>query len=562
MQETCKKCGNIVDAEEMFCGNCGAKVAVAHSPYAGSSQIRSSKKKSKTVLLVLTGIATLVLAALIGHFVFKPSNVTVPDIVNMSQVAAISEITTAGLVAGTVTTEYHNTVPQDSVISQNPSAGTSVESGTVVNLLVSNGTAIVPVPNVIDMTRVEAEITINEAGLIVGTITDENNKTVPKDSVIDQSLPAGISVARGTSVDLRVSSGPTAKPPTGSTGTGLVSVPNVTGMAYAQALSAITSAGLNSNRMLPDESHITIPAGSVTIQSPAAGTSVASGSVVNLRVSIGRPTGSTGTTTTTVTTATTSPPPPPPPPPPSEQVLGRDIKAYRLVEAQEFTGNNPGRMMGREYRYGFSTSSRMWISSNGSAYYNIGSRFTNMSGFYGPMDNAAKDAAATLTIYGDERILATFEMQAGDTIKQFNQNVTGISQIRFEFSFGKRDPVSGITFVGSDQRFGVADVTLSSPVRKTSGYDPEPKPVYERNSIELTVNGITSFSRVADLEKALRSLQQVENVSMGTYKSGSVTIGLDIIVPVESFMDILNGIRSPRLEVRERSGKNITTVMR
>jgi len=122
-------------------------------------------------------------------------------------------------------------------------------------------------------------------------------------------------------------------------------------------------------------------------------------------------------------------------------VLGRDIKAYRLVNTKEFTTANPGKMMGTEYQHGF------YIGYNGgSTYYNIGAKYTNMSGLYGPMDDSGEDT--TLTIYGDEKTLATFEIKSGDMPKQFNLNIAGITQIRFGFSghvFGKNFCVADVT---------------------------------------------------------------------------------------------------------------------
>ena len=67
-------------------------------------------------------------------------NVTVPNVVGMTQAAASTAITGASLTVGTVTTQSSTTVPAGQVISQNPAAGASVASGSAVNLVVSSGT--------------------------------------------------------------------------------------------------------------------------------------------------------------------------------------------------------------------------------------------------------------------------------------------------------------------------------------------------------------------------------------------------------------------------------------
>jgi hypothetical protein len=71
-----------------------------------------------------------------------PSNVNVPNVVGLTQAAATTAITSAGLVVGTVTMQPSMTTPAGSVISQMPIAGTSVPSGSAVNLVVSIGLSL------------------------------------------------------------------------------------------------------------------------------------------------------------------------------------------------------------------------------------------------------------------------------------------------------------------------------------------------------------------------------------------------------------------------------------
>jgi hypothetical protein len=68
-----------------------------------------------------------------------PVPISVPNVVGMTQAAAQTAVTAAGLTVGTVTTAYHSTVPAGSVISQSPIAGTQVSSGSAVDLMISSG---------------------------------------------------------------------------------------------------------------------------------------------------------------------------------------------------------------------------------------------------------------------------------------------------------------------------------------------------------------------------------------------------------------------------------------
>ncbi|GJL57658.1 MAG: hypothetical protein NPIRA03_05150 [Nitrospirales bacterium] len=199
----------------------------------------------------------------------------VPDVVGLSQGAAESAITGAGLAVGPITTANHATVPSGSVISQTPAAGASVAAGSAVSLVVSTGPAPVTVPNVVGSTQGAAESAITGAGLAVGPITTANHATVPSGSVISQTPAAGASVAVDSAVALVVSTGPAP-----------VTVPNVVGSTQGAAQTALTNAGLKVGTVT-ESSHATVAAGRVISQTPAAGASVAVDSAVSLVVSTG-----------------------------------------------------------------------------------------------------------------------------------------------------------------------------------------------------------------------------------------------------------------------------------
>jgi beta-lactam-binding protein with PASTA domain len=67
--------------------------------------------------------------------------VLVPNVANLTEAAARTAITTAGLIVGTATTASSATVPVGSVISQTPTTGTPVAPGSAVHLVVSTGLA-------------------------------------------------------------------------------------------------------------------------------------------------------------------------------------------------------------------------------------------------------------------------------------------------------------------------------------------------------------------------------------------------------------------------------------
>ena len=204
-------------------------------------------------------------------------NVTVPDVIGMPQAEAESTIAGANLSIGVIITSNSGTVPVGNVISQNPSAGTSVSEGSVVDIDVSLGpaTVIVTVPDVIGVSQEAAESTIVSANLTVGAITTSSSDTVAAGNVISQTPLAGTSVPEGTAVDIQVSIGPI-----------LVLVPDVSGFPQSNAESAIVSVNLTVGTITTLNSDA-ILAGSVISQNPSAGTLVPEGSAVDLELSIG-----------------------------------------------------------------------------------------------------------------------------------------------------------------------------------------------------------------------------------------------------------------------------------
>jgi beta-lactam-binding protein with PASTA domain len=161
---------------------------ISESPSAGASVA----KGSVVALVVSTGPA-------------------VPNVVGDSQSAATSAIQAAGLTVGTVGKQSSATVAANDVISETPSANTSVKSGSAVDLIVSTGPAMpVTVPTFVGQTQAAATTAITNAGFVLGNVTRQASTTIAAGAVISQNPAAGASVNSGSGVVLVVSSGATA----------------------------------------------------------------------------------------------------------------------------------------------------------------------------------------------------------------------------------------------------------------------------------------------------------------------------------------------------------------
>ena len=137
----------------------------------------------------------------------------------------------------------------------------------------SSGGADVAVPSLIGLTRIEAETQLKDADL-VPQVTTEPSATIAVDLVISQDPGKDVTVKSGSTVKLVVSSGIET-----------VELPDVTGLAQAEAEKQLIAKGLLV-KITPQES-AEIPSGTVISQSPAPLVPVAVGSVVELMVSKG-----------------------------------------------------------------------------------------------------------------------------------------------------------------------------------------------------------------------------------------------------------------------------------
>ncbi len=147
--------------------------------------------------------------------------VVVPNVTNLTQDAAKTALTDAGLELGSVTSKQSDTVPAGTVISQNPAAGSKVAKGSAVAIVVSSGAPTptptptpttptpepsesgVAVPNVYGMDASTASDALGELGL-VSVLRRRSGTGQSAGTVIDVLPDAGTAVAVGSRVTLVV----------------------------------------------------------------------------------------------------------------------------------------------------------------------------------------------------------------------------------------------------------------------------------------------------------------------------------------------------------------------
>ena len=214
--------------------------------------------------------------------------VTVPMVTELSQAEAARILIDAGLEVGQVVEQEDPDTEPGIVIAQDPAPGETLEEGDAVNLTVSSGLPPVEVPRVVDLTQRDAEGRL-ETNDLVPDFRAEESSDVEEGIVISQDPEEGEMVPPGTTVVVRVSSGPP-----------LVTVPPVVGREQGDATNVLSDAGF---RPQVRQQEAAEPRGTVIATEPGPNASAPEGSVVILVVS----TGPSTTTTTLPPTTTTVP---------------------------------------------------------------------------------------------------------------------------------------------------------------------------------------------------------------------------------------------------------------
>ena len=136
-----------------------------------------------------------------------PSNSeTVPNLVNMDVDRAMEELDKLELTAD-VRTESSTDFEEDRVIRTQPDAGTTVTKGEEIVVYVSSGAETVTVPTLVGLDQATAKQALTDAGLIFGTVREQNDPGAPAGRVLEASAEAGTEIAPRSVVNLVIASG-------------------------------------------------------------------------------------------------------------------------------------------------------------------------------------------------------------------------------------------------------------------------------------------------------------------------------------------------------------------
>lgn len=198
-----------------------------------------------------------------GTIVVFPSSgpllIPVPNLVSMKEDDARKLLARLGFKLAINSVMSSIDIPPHVIIDQDPAGGQNVEPGATIVVDTSGGPASVTVPDVVGSTLQDAQRTLAQAGLAVGSVGRVTVSDAPLGTVVSQNPGPNSQAAQGQTVDLVVAAPADAGAPapgaSAPSTNSLGPVPNVIGMSVDEARTVLEKAGFRID-------HVTVLPGS------------------------------------------------------------------------------------------------------------------------------------------------------------------------------------------------------------------------------------------------------------------------------------------------------------
>lgn len=264
------------------------------APETEKEEVVSSEKEDKTSFwqnvkkhkwwwifsIIAAGLIIFIMIFALSGNSNKPTQVNIPDVTNVAEKEAKNRLKAAGLQVGRIIRRQSDDVKKGYVIATRPTAGNSVNKGNSVNLIVSSGSSMVKVPDVVGDRYDEAAEKLENMGFDVIREDQYSNKVPPND-IISQSIAADVEVKpTQTSITLVVSKGKSARPKNNTVT--LKDLRNYS-LKSAQDYAKENNLTLQINQEYSDD----VEKGLVISMDPGPDTKVDKGSTVTIKVSKG-----------------------------------------------------------------------------------------------------------------------------------------------------------------------------------------------------------------------------------------------------------------------------------
>ena len=250
---------------------------------------KKQKKEDRIAVVLAISTAAVILLIVLGTFFFinMRKEAIVPNLTNMTVEKATAELEKAGLhLADEIEYSLSDTVAENCVISQDPTAKKVVAKNSDVKLIVSIGSSggDIVAPDVTGKQFDEAIAEILELELNY-TVVEEESDDVPSGYVIRQTPLGGTKLNKDDIINIHVSKGKGESSAQATPAAERVSVPSIIGLGREQAEATLKANGLNLGNVSRKAS--SAQEGTVISQSPELGKTANKGSYVSIVLSKG-----------------------------------------------------------------------------------------------------------------------------------------------------------------------------------------------------------------------------------------------------------------------------------
>ena len=250
---------------------------------------KKQKKEDRIAVVLAISTAAVILLIVLGTFFFinMRKEAIVPNLTNMTVEKATAELEKAGLhLADEIEYSLSDTVAENCVISQDPTAKKIVAKNSDVKLIVSIGSSggDIVAPDVTGKQFDEAIAEILELELNY-TVVEEESDDVPSGYVIRQTPLGGTKLNKDDIINIHVSKGKGESSAQATPAAERVSVPSIIGLGREQAEATLKANGLNLGNVSRKAS--SAQEGTVISQSPELGKTANKGSYVSIVLSKG-----------------------------------------------------------------------------------------------------------------------------------------------------------------------------------------------------------------------------------------------------------------------------------
>ena len=153
---------------------------------------------------LVVGISAYVTLTLI---IKREDTVIVPDLIGKDVVNVLEILTTIGLNAKTLKSEFSVDQPKDHIIFQEPEPGSEIKKARDVKIILSKGIRAIIAPDLIGLTGRQARILLEDRGLCPGTQSLAHTNASQRDQIIAQMPAAGTRMERGECIGFLLSLG-------------------------------------------------------------------------------------------------------------------------------------------------------------------------------------------------------------------------------------------------------------------------------------------------------------------------------------------------------------------